>query len=727
MKKIPIMPILLLCCALLSGCAGRESEEGTWRGVQAGMDDLTAITERTEYYDIVSESEEIFHLDIGGEQPQRAIALTGMAHVLLGMQFYQGEPAQIWAEARSAEADIWLYRPDGSRELLIQGVPASYIFYRSSLVWRWYVSQEGDFYCWHNANYTISAPEAVDDASKVDAAFAKISPSGEIIYEETFQPSVSAADFCQSADGRCWLILNDDVKQSRTLAELDPNGRCYAAADNGQIADSLVEQQYLGTDSESLAIFNNTPSGGREIVKINPADGSQSCLLSFTGTSYLMDHGTMRLQDFRVLEDGSVQFLWLDSADGASGTLESLQMAKVNKIPIVVRGAFMSDPWITGLAAEFNRQSADYHVIIEDCGMGNDIDDFARLTSIQLAAGKGPDIIQAGFVQDYISGMMEKGVLEDLSPYMEQSGVQEADYFPFVFNIWKDGGHIYGINPSLYIVGCQMDERVLGSRKEPDINTLVDSLLSWENNAVFLSGKNSQGLLEMFLNGTDTLWGMVDWEKGSCDFSGELFAKMLEAAGRYGDDGRKGQLPAIAEWRIFWDIFKFDSTAEQESEGKVTCGVLFDDGCRWAVYSGETMAVNSSSSNKEGAWEFLLFLLGEEAQSYGENIPVSRSGFELWLEQQKARVADGKTVHMLIAVNGKITDAITYTAEDLTDEKIAEYRKAVEEAKPYPIRTAPILDIILDESENYFNGSKSAAQVSEIITNRVQVYLDEIR
>ena len=102
--------------------------------------------------------------------------------------------------------------------------------------------------------------------------------------------------------------------------------------------------------------------------------------------------------------------------------------------------------------------------------------------------------------------------------------------------------------------GYRIESSVLGSREEPDIGTLVDSLLTWEENATFLYGMSSQKLLEFFLEGTDTIWGMVDWERGSCDFSGELFAKMLEAARRYGWDERKSQLPSIAERRSFSNI-----------------------------------------------------------------------------------------------------------------------------------------------------------------------------
>ncbi len=72
------------------------------------MSDLTAITERTEYYDIVLESEEIFHLSLGA------------ADIFLGMQFYQEEPVQLWAR----DSDIYLYRTGGSGELKLQDVAA---------------------------------------------------------------------------------------------------------------------------------------------------------------------------------------------------------------------------------------------------------------------------------------------------------------------------------------------------------------------------------------------------------------------------------------------------------------------------------------------------------------------------------------------------------------------------------------------------------------------------
>ena len=76
-----------------------------------------------------------------------------------------------------------------------------------------------------------------------------------------------------------------------------------------------------------------------------------------------------------------------------------------------------------------------------------------------------------------------------------------------------------------------------------------------------------------------------------------------------------------------------------------------------------------------------------------------------------------------------IRDGVLYTppyyGADISEEKQAEYRQAVEDARPLPLRTRPILTIIQEEAENYFNGSKSAEEVSKIVNNRVQLYLNE--
>ena len=63
----------------------------------------------------------------------------------------------------------------------------------------------------------------------------------------------------------------------------------------------------------------------------------------------------------------------------------------------------------------------------------------------------------------------------------------------------------------------------------------------------------------------------------------------------------------------------------------------------------------------------------------------------------------------------------------LTEERIAEIKEALEDARYAPVRTQPILDIIYEEAGGYFSGTKEIDETIRVISNRVQLYLDENR
>lgn len=147
------------------------------------------------------------------------------------------------------------------------------------------------------------------------------------------------------------------------------------------------------------------------------------------------------------------------------------------------------------------------------------------------------------------------------------------------------------------------------------------------------------------------------------------------------------------------------------------------------------MAINAYSANKEGAWQFISFLLGEDVQASDTfYVPVNRKVFDVWLNAQLEEVSGGKEkvtgdiIYEIVGGEVRVTSKETvYTAEDITEEKAAEYTRTLEEARSYPIRTIPILTIIREEAEDYFNDSKTVEEVTALIANRVQLYLDEIQ
>lgn len=233
-----------------------------------------------------------------------------------------------------------------------------------------------------------------------------------------------------------------------------------------------------------------------------------------------------------------------------------------------------------------------------------------------------------------------------------------------------------------------------------------------------MEGWDAVDVLNYFLCGSEDLWGMIDWGNYTAGFHDKLFYKMLEAAKRYGDTETNGY-PAIADYRYYFTFYSYENKEKLEEEGMVSVGYLFDDGCYEQVIL-QSLAINKNSGCKEGAWELIAFLLGEKAQetlSVKKSelyFPVNKKVYEVLKEDavKNGKEEDGSVV----SIWGEITTA---DAEELTAE--------IEDARVLPIRTKPILDIVYEEAQEYFAGVKTAEDVAEVIENRVQLFLDEIK
>lgn len=710
MKNIKYTIFIILCFLALTGCGSKDS--GT-----------------VEYTDIHAEAEQVFDgFRWEGDGECR----------FLGMQFYQDEPVQLWGickwEDGKYDAKVYLYRKDGTCELLVENLESA------DMYCGWYIDREGGCYC-KVVDYDKSDTFVRD---MLGIHIVKYDPLGNELYSSQIGGAYLGS-FCPMPDGRIYLFLRE-IGGNVALAELDAAGGGITEVEY-DFGISSNMSCYMGTGEEGLFLCDESLMD-LEWLEFNPAEKSLVPVLSCQGTSYApgaggIDVSGMQLYDFRVLGDGGIEILWGDRK-GSGGVLEKLQTVRVEKTPVVMRGLFYNDPWLKNYAAQFNQMNDDYYIVLEECR--TDLDggtatlrdtwaDYARRTSVEMASGKGPDILYGGVLRDYLGGILEKGGLVDLAPYMEESGIKEEDYFPFAFDIWRDGGKVYGVSLVAGIEGYIMDAGVMDGYGEVSIETLLDALLAREGQAVYLAGYDSRLLLKVFLEGTDSIWGMVDWEAGACDFGGELFAKLLEAAKRYGDDGRNSS-PALAASIGFTSIFDSYPAYEMEAAGAVAAGVLFDDGWHAAVSSGYTIAVNANSDKKEGAWEFISYLLSGEVQSARQDgsrhstfAPVNRNAFSAWAEKQKGWLTNGGVPRNKVKWVGgeKVSEAVYYGEEDLTEERIAEYRQILEDARPYPRRTEPIVEIICEEAMYYFDGSKSIEEVAGAVENRVRLYLDEIQ
>lgn len=783
MKKKHICLVLFLCSLLfsLTGCSGKEGQKESGN---MGEDPLETkelvISAGTSRSDIYSEAEELLRYEAKeGEMVCR----------FQSMQYYKGEPVQLclvegdleglpirWTkweyEGESGlgssdimeTAQLYLFRVDGTRELLIKDLlandhhtPYSFVDYPDMSYagkrWndffsdsQWYLDRDGACYCWWNAR--------LKEGNNGEYTFMKIEPSGEVAYDVLLENGIRVDDMLQLSDGRMFLILGDSLQNVVRIAEFDPDTGVLDGTDVA-VASPWPPGRKLsagyaccfGTDGEGNLYLMSQNGNESGIYRVDLSDGSVSGAISFTGTTYTIGSSTLggsaidfgrlsNVDDLLVLPDGGAEMLWRMKTDESHdsypvilGVRETLRPVSADRPAVTIRAESFS-AWMKKQAAQFNRSNPRWQVVLEEYTSSNaaDLEEYARLTSVQIATGKGPDMLYGSFLDSYVPGMLEKGVLLELSGPLEGAGVRAEEYLPLTFDVWRMGDSVYGVtaeppgSPLLYTI----DSRVLGGAGEPDIRTLVRALQAWEEDSALLGYDSSTENLRRFLQGSEDLWGMVDWEKGTCDFSGDLFKGLLEVSKRYGYE-ENFKKPNLLRTTQLNNIYEYISR-----EGRTVCGTLYDDGCHGTVTGARTLMVNAASGVKEGVLEFLSFLLGEDVQksSASGSFPVRREQLEECVRLQAKRVAEEEEVQVDVSyIDGGelVKDKRVYTASDMTEDRIREYMEALEDVRATPARNRPVIDIICEEAEYYFNGDKSIKEVVKVIKSKVGLYLAERR
>jgi len=302
---------------------------------------------------------------------------------------------------------------------------------------------------------------------------------------------------------------------------------------------------------------------------------------------------------------------------------------------------------------------------------------------------------------------MDKGCFVDLAPLLEAEGIVDEYYFP-CYKALTCENHVYGLTPSETAVGRAVKGDVVKGKSNLTFEEFVDALLYYPNDAVFINDtQKPEKILEYFLQGSETLWGMVDWDEQTCNFDCELFYKILDVVKRYSDARNKGYEPIMKNMWLSPGTQPGKSSFEQE--GFVTVDYWFDDGnYPLCSFSMETIMINSKTEYIEGAWAFVSFCLSAEGQSYVFDCPVRKDVYDKIYEDRRA-----------------LYESEEEADRDYPVSQIEDYKDLHERGRYALYKIDPILVIIEEEAGTYWDGSKSKEEVASIIQNRVNILIKE--
>lgn len=748
--------VVLLCLFLLSGCGSEEPEDQPGSTLETsqwlqGFKETTALAVEKPYYEIRRSNFQTSDIDFSYDEKKEITAYAWDARYVLTSVRTQGEERYF---LNRQETDLtmeepieiltdWSDRPHGLVICMdaVTDDKISLLFAENTSDW------QGDILGYH---FVTVNPEgellSVQDVTKV---YQELGNEGYVPDLEAWW--CDTQDYQYLLTGGTHLAVIDSQGRLSYEKEYDATVQETLTAAFHMPDGSLVFSKSILSESRTELVWTRIPEGKEHVLWECPGIGLNQFTITPEGILYYSNAGILWSWNIQTGEKERLfSFSGTGIAPGALFTGDTCYltvggehelflyakepakiMALTDTVPENENDILCVKLWggdlVRNCAASFSREH-DGPMIRYESRAGWTFDEeevqWTRL-SAEIAAGKGPDIMVLGY--DRMLSLQQIGALEPLDDYFEPdtldalfTGVREAGYI---------NGKLYGVMPAGRNVALLTSDEIWEGE-------------SWDLQDIFeiIEKKELEGLIAD--NPSSNLYYLsglylgrspfYDAETGESNFESEDFIRLLEICKRFGKTGdrsRKDALELLIEGKLLavQDIFiTLNQYARTLSE--------YEDKIHYVCYPGQTdqvgvfnssyfVVVNKNAKDKEVIGEFLNYLLSDETQMHIDvsYVAVNKRTVEnnVWLSVDLAgerfwlyKTNEGNTAEL-----PEKEDGTTY---------VSDYVEFLDHAEvQLNSRVDPIWQIIEEELESYWSGTKSAEEVAKIIDNRVQLYLDE--
>ncbi|MCL2833615.1 MAG: extracellular solute-binding protein [Treponema sp.] len=386
--------------------------------------------------------------------------------------------------------------------------------------------------------------------------------------------------------------------------------------------------------------------------------------------------------------------------------------------------------------------------------------DYISRVNTNLMSGTGADVYAMDVLP--LRKFVGSGTLENLDPYMKgDPGFNIADYRQNIFDALRYRGGIwflpmdYTFNYYVYdstLVPAQIAS-VFGADKAWSADKLMKlGIPLYSGNYKLFSMvdyfRGPAGMFNQYLR--ENITSFINLETGKPNFLDGQFSGLLASITDY---AQKGYIPrGVTGQQNAGQIMQLNMQAPTDrfffkSSGNIGLVTMFSRGTgrqtrmiTAGVSAGiedndeiagiqanadgtvpfnfnQGFGINSQSKNKETAWAFMKFLLSKEMQlstnimNFG--LPVNNQA----REEKAALTFSGAAMGINMPVNDQIQTAIE------------NYKTAVEKLSDsintYVVQDTSLNDMIAQEVQYYFSGSRTADEVAKVLQNKADLYLSE--
>lgn len=377
-------------------------------------------------------------------------------------------------------------------------------------------------------------------------------------------------------------------------------------------------------------------------------------------------------------------------------------------------------------AASFSVHSNNCFIQLEQVS-DMELADFRDRIIIDMVADKGPELLWVS--KEDMLMLAEKGAIMDIRELIPDDIY--AQLFPGVIQDCTINGKLVGITPEISFETLIISDKVWdeASWTYKDMLSLLESR-EWEY--PFLYGTWGMSCYSLFYNFFVPDWynsPFVDMESGISHFNEADFIHAMELCKKY--DKQDATLEnedlytfidngeSIArQCFLYFGLQNFSNYMDTYQNSGHIIGYPTVNGSNSYLYSDGYLVVNANATHTKEIADFIAYLLDFDNQYNVQFAPVRKDVVEnciVYNEQYEKNVLKCSSTGTIAVIPLK-KDGSTY---------LTEYLAFIESCVPRPTRAADITAILGEEFPAYFKGNKSAADVANIIHNRVQLYFDE--
>jgi len=365
---------------------------------------------------------------------------------------------------------------------------------------------------------------------------------------------------------------------------------------------------------------------------------------------------------------------------------------------------------------------------------------------LDMINGDGPDILVTGYMNTALERFEAKGLLADLYELAAKDPeFNKENYVTSVLSLFEKEGKLYQFPTSFSLSGLVGPTRFIGNRTGWTVDEFNEMVNGLPKGVYSLVNITQSDLLTSCVSAS--LDSYVDYTKNEVRFDSADFYKLLEFAKTYGsdeeivpgpyrDEGYAGsdyveEGSYIDEWQLMSsgmlaltraNLYGARSVSDYRFNfGEPVTFVGYPSGSKsgLACTSSQKFAISEESANKDEAWKFVSYFIGEESQNNANiyyDTPILKSA----LDKQIDKLLNPPENEQ----GGEIIYDYGYGSQ-ITQEDVDQYLALIDSVSMLEGGDSQILAIILEETSAYFKGLKTAEDVSKIIQDRVKTYVSE--